>query len=52
MYCRTILSFDFVLAEECGQQFATKEKPWIKSRFTVMLSIKCDFIENRDGECQ
>lgn len=43
---------DFVLAEECGRQFATKENPWIKSRFTVMLPIKCDFIENIGGECQ
>lgn len=37
---------DFVLAEEFGDEFATKEKPWMKSRFTAMLPIKFDVIRN------
>lgn len=37
---------DFVLAEEFGDEFATKEKPWMKSRFTAMLPIKFDVVEN------
>ena len=36
---------DFVLAEEFGDQFTTKEKPWMRSRFTVMLPIKCEVIK-------
>lgn len=46
--CNYDISFevgDFVFAEEYGEQFATKDKPWMKSRFTVALPIKCDFIE-------
>lgn len=35
---------NFVFAEEYGEQFAPEDKPWMKSRFTVMLPIKCDFI--------
>lgn len=31
---------DFVFAEEFSDEFGTKEKPWLKSRFTVMLPIK------------
>lgn len=38
---------NFVFAEEYGEQFSTEEKPWMKSRFTVMLPIKCDFIEKQ-----
>lgn len=38
---------NFVFAEEYGEQFTTKEKPWMKSRFTVMLPIKCDFAEKQ-----
>lgn len=38
---------NFVFAEEYGKQFATKEKPWLQSRFTVMLPIKCDFVEKQ-----
>lgn len=34
---------DFVFAEEYGEQFSTKDKPWINSRFTVMLPVKYDF---------
>lgn len=34
---------DFVFVEEYGKQFSTKEKPWMTSRFTVMLPVKCDF---------
>ena len=37
---------DFVLAEEFGDEFATKEKPWIHSRFTAMLPIKFDVVRN------
>ena len=33
---------DFVLAEEFCNEFSTKEKPWMKSRFTAMLPIKFD----------
>lgn len=36
---------NFVFTEEYGEQFATEDKPWMKSRFTVMLPIKCDFVE-------
>ena len=38
---------NFVFAEEYGEQFATEDKRWMKSRFTVMLPIKCDFIEKQ-----
>lgn len=37
---------DFVLAEEFGDKFATKEKPWMQSRFTAMLPIKFDVVKN------
>lgn len=37
---------DFVLAEEFGDEFATKEKPWMKSKFTAMLPIKFDVVRN------
>ena len=37
---------DFVLAEEFGDEFTTKEKPWMKSRFTAMLPIKFDVVKN------
>lgn len=40
---------DFVFAEEYGEQFSTKDKPWMTSRFTVMLPVKCDFLENKTG---
>lgn len=36
---------NFVFAEEYGEQFATKEKPWLKERVTVMLPIRSEFIE-------
>lgn len=36
---------NFVLAEEFGDQFTTKVKPWMRSRFTVMLPIKCEVIK-------
>lgn len=39
---------DFVFVEEHVERFSTKEKPWIKSRFTVMLPIKCDFEEKNN----
>lgn len=38
---------DFVVGEEYGKQFATKEQPWLQCRFTVMLPIKCEFIKKR-----
>lgn len=37
---------DFVLAEEFSDEFGTKEKPWLKSRFTVMLPIKFEVEED------
>lgn len=37
---------DFVIASEYGDQCATKEKPWMRSRFIVMLPIKCEVIKN------
>lgn len=37
---------DFVLAEEFGDEFVTKEKPWMQSRFTAMLPIKFDVVRN------
>lgn len=33
---------DFVVGTEYGEQFATKEKPWMTEKFTVMLPIKFD----------
>ena len=39
---------DFVLAEEFGDQFTTTEKPWMRSRFTVMLPIKCEVIKENE----
>ena len=36
---------DFVLAEEFSDEFATKEKPWMESRFTAMLPIKFDVVK-------
>lgn len=36
---------NFVFAEEYGEQFSTEEKKWMKSRFTVMLPVKCSFVE-------
>ena len=36
---------DFVFANEFGEEFATEDKPWMLSRFSVMLPIKCDFIK-------
>ena len=39
---------DFVLAEEFGDEFATKEKPWMQSRFTAMLPIKFDVVRNEE----
>lgn len=35
---------DFVLTHEYGSKFATEEKPWMKSRFSVMLPIKFEVI--------
>lgn len=37
---------DFVLEEEFGDEFATKEKPWMRSRFAVMLPIKFDVVKS------
>lgn len=38
---------DFVFVEEYGENFSTKEKLWMTSRFTVMLPVKCDFKKKR-----
>lgn len=35
---------NFVLANEDGDEFSTKEKPWMRSRFSVMLPIKFEVI--------
>lgn len=36
---------NFVICDEYGD-FGTEEKPWLKSRFTVMLPIKFDIIKS------
>ena len=36
---------NFVVCNEYGEQFATKEKPWIEERTTVMLPIAYSFRE-------
>ena len=36
---------DFVFGEEHNERFATDDKPWMKSRFTVFLPIKMEFIK-------
>jgi hypothetical protein len=36
---------NFVLGDEYDKNFGTKEKPWMNSRFTVMLPIKCSIIK-------
>ena len=38
---------NFVFVEEYDEKFSTKEKPWMRSRFTVMLPLKCEFIKNK-----
>lgn len=35
---------NFVVTHEYGSEFATEEKPWMKSRFAVMLPIKFEVI--------
>lgn len=35
---------NFVMNTEYGNQFSSKEKPWMTSRFTVCLPIKCEYI--------
>lgn len=35
---------DFVFSDEFGEEFATEDKPWMLSRFSVMLPIKIDFV--------
>ena len=37
---------DLVLGDEFSSKFATKEKPWMQSRFTVFLPIKMDFVKH------
>lgn len=34
---------NFVFADEYGEEFSEKNKPWMKSKFTAMLPIKCEF---------
>ena len=41
---------DFVFTNEVDKSFATKEKPCLTERFTVMLPIKCDFIIKNQSE--
>ena len=41
---------NFVLAEEFGSEFATKEQPWMLTRFTAMLPIKFDVVKISEGE--
>lgn len=36
---------NLVLATEHGDKFSTEKKPWMKSRFTVMLPIKVEYIK-------
>ncbi|WP_346938272.1 hypothetical protein [uncultured Clostridium sp.] len=36
---------NLVLATEHGDEFSTEKKPWMKSRFTVMLPIKIEYIK-------
>ena len=36
---------NLVLTTEYDDKFSTKEKPWMKSRFTVMLPIKVEYIK-------
>lgn len=36
---------DFVFADEFGEEFAAETEPWMYSRFSVMLPIRCDFIK-------
>lgn len=38
---------DFVNAEEYGDEFSIEDKPWIKSRFSVMLPMKMNFESRR-----
>ena len=38
---------DFVLNEQYGEKFATKEKPWMESQFIAMLPIKCEFVHHK-----
>lgn len=40
---------NFVLCYEDGD-FGTEEKPWLYSRFTVMLPIKFDIVKKNKGE--
>lgn len=41
---------DFVFVEEYEKQFATRDKPWINSKFTVILPVKCDFFERNRSD--
>lgn len=35
---------NFVIGMEYGDEFSTEEKSWMKSRFSIMLPIKCEFV--------
>ena len=39
---------DIVLCQEYGEEFSTKEKPWMTRRTTALLPIKFEVIENAD----
>lgn len=41
---------DLVLASEYSSKFATKEKPWMRSRFTVFMPIKMSFKMKKDDK--
>lgn len=38
---------DFVLCSKMSNEFATKEKPWLKERVTVMLPVRSDFVKKQ-----
>lgn len=38
---------DFVLCSRKSDKFATKEKPWLKERVTVMLPVRSDFVKKQ-----
>ena len=48
VYQHDAIEFMHMLYEEFGDEFATKEKPWMKSRFTAMLPIKFDVVRNEE----
>jgi len=41
---------NIVLCQEYGDEFGTKEKPWMKRRTTALLPIKFEVVENKEIE--